>query len=796
MASRLSQLLSQSATVVLTKAQQIADRRHETLQSAHIAVALFGVDRTVAYDLLHQFCKQTVTIRGSVLPKETKEFPFIIEESARVARSYGFSHVEPEHLLFVILKHRKLKGFEVFTRHGLQTAAIIEKLTEWLYGVSILASVANQPQPSGSRPTAQTTERSPVSVIESTTTDLTQKARRSSLDTVVRREAEIEDIIRTLLRRKKNNPILIGDPGVGKTAIIHGLVQRIASFNVPAPLINITVLELSIQALIAGTMYRGQFEERFRNLLAELESRGKTILFIDEIHTITGTGSTEGSLDLANLLKPLLASGEITVIGATTHDEYIRYFASDRALERRFQPIIITEPDTEAAVPMVKAAAKHIARHHHVTIPTPAVRQAIMLSQRYLPDRFLPDKALDVLDEASSTLQQRDGSSSTVGSISKKLSAVLEQKYTLVESGKLDQAVRLRHKEQQLQSALTAARNSRGTPASTLTTNDLTETISRMTHIPHAYISTETTIQPDAIARSLTRHLVGQRPAIKTVVEALTRAQLGLRAEHQPLASFVFVGPTGVGKTETARLVAREVFGTSKALIKVDMSEFAERHSISQLIGSPKGYVGYDDAGTLVDRIRRQPFSVVLFDEIEKAHPDIFNLLLQVLEDGTLTDTHQRIARFEHSIIILTSNLGTELLNDKGMGFISTVPSADATIDREVTDFFRPELLGRLTDIIQFKPFSKAEQIALIKRRLRITTDRLRKRSITLSIDPAIIEALRVYYDPSKGARSVDDAVTQHVENTIVNHIAAGGNNSIELYLTPKKRISARALTR
>lgn len=794
MASRLSQLLSQSATVVLTKAQQIADRRHETLQSAHLVVALFQVDRTIAYDLLHQFCPQPINLRLVVLPKDTKELPFVVEEAARVARSYGFSHIEPEHLLFVILNTTKLKGYGLLNRYGVPQTAIIEKLTEWLYGVSILASVASQ-QPAVGRPVADPSTKPSISVIESTTTDLTQLARRNLLDPVVERDTETDSIIRTLLRRKKNNPLLIGDPGVGKTALVHGLAQRIAAFAVPAPLINVSVLELSIQALIAGTMYRGQFEERFRALLAELEGRGKTILFIDEIHTITGTGSTEGSLDLANLLKPLLASGEVTVIGATTHDEYVRYFAPDRALERRFQPITIPEPDTAAAIPMVRVAAKHIARHHRVTIPAPLIRQAIVLSQRYLPDRFLPDKALDILDESAAAVTQHDTSGSQVGSISKRLYAVTEEKYSLVEAGKLENAVKLRHKEESLQKALHAAHHHPSTPLQTVTSTDLTTTVSRMTHIPHTYISTETTLNPAAITRGLKRHLVGQRPAITAVTEALTRAQLGLRTPHQPLASFIFVGPTGVGKTETARRIASEVFGTEKSLIKVDMSEFSERHSISQLIGSPKGYVGYDDTGTLVDRIRRQPFSVVLFDEVEKAHPDIFNILLQILEDGTLTDTHQRTARFAHSIIILTSNLGTELLDLEGMGFVSTQPTSTATIDREISDFFRPELLGRLTDIIQFKPFTKAEIATLIKRRLQTTIAQLRKRQITLTIEPAVIAVLAKEYDPSKGARSIHDSVATRVENVVVAFVAKTNSTKINLTVVDKKRIVARTLS-
>lgn len=774
----------------------MADRRNELLQSAHVVVALFKVDRTIAFDLLHQFCKTAPSLRGSSFPKDTKELPFVLEEAARLARSYGFTHIEPEHLLYVILNHHKLLGHGILHRFGLHQTPLNEKLTEWLYGVSILASVAHQHQATPNRPMGDTTTKTVPSIIDATTVDLTNKARNNQLDPMVGRDSETDGIIRTLLRRKKNNPLLIGDPGVGKTAIIHGLAQRIAAFEVPAPLLNVSVLELSIPALIAGTMYRGQFEERFRALLSELENRGKSIIFIDEIHTISGTGSTEGSLDLANLLKPLLASGAITVIGATTHDEYVRYFAPDRALERRFQPITINEPDAAAALPMVRAAASYIAKHHHVTIPVAVMREAIVLSQRYLPDRSLPDKALDILDETAAAIKQHDTKGSQLGSISRRLSSVVKQKHELVESGKLTMAVKLRQKEQDLHDSLKAAQADRSHPAEIVTPANLTETVSRLTNIPLDYISTETVLRPLDIQKSLRRKLVGQRPAIASVTEALTRAQLGLRATHQPLASFIFVGPTGVGKTETARLIASEVFGTQKALIQVDMSEFAERHSISQLIGSPKGYVGYDDAGTLVDKVRRQPFSVVLFDEVEKAHPDIFNVLLQILEDGTLTDTHQRTARFGHSIIVLTSNLGTEFLSETGMGFVSSQTASTATISREIADFFRPELLGRLTEVIEFDQFTSAEITTLVKRRLRITTNRLRSRQISLTIDPTIIPIIVAEYDPQKGARSINDAVSRLVENAIVSHVATSDTKEILVTLKGKRQIIATPLTR
>lgn len=794
---RLADYLSPAAVSVLTKAQTLADQRKEPLGSAHVAFALANVDRTVAYDLIKQASVQPVKLTKLPATKQpADEIPKLVEEAARVARGYGFSRIEPEHLLFAVLQKNKTAGSHLLKQCQVDTALVLERLNDWLYGASILSTV--NAHPSRALGESQPGLQNQPSIIATTTTNLTLAAKNRQLDPVVGRNNEIESLVRTLLRRKKNNPLLIGDPGVGKTALVHGLAQAISHFNVPARLQNTTVLELSVPALISGTMYRGQFEERFRQLQAELQGQGNTILFIDEIHTITGTGSTEGALDLANLLKPLLASGEITVIGATTIEEYTKFFAPDRALERRFQPINVLEPTPTQAIPMVRAAAKHIAAHHAINITPTTIKDAVYLSTRYLPDRSLPDKALDILDEAAATIQQHDRASDKIKQLNQSLANLLERKFALVEKGQLNQASKLRHKEEQLQQALAKASKPRKQNAPTLDTAQLVAVVSQMTQIPPRYIQTDTEVrlEPATVGTALTRHLVGQRPAINAISRSLTRAELGLNNARQPIASFLFVGPTGTGKTETARLVAKQIFGSDNALIKVDMSELGEKHTVSQLIGSPKGYVGYDDTGTLVDRVRRQPFSVVLFDEVEKAHPDIFNLLLQILEDGVLTDTHQRQAHFEHCIIILTSNLGTEFFDQNSIGFTNSQPITASLIDQEIADFFRPELLGRLTETIHFEQFTPQEITQLVNRRIKVTINRLKNRHLTLKVDRCLVPYLVAQYDPAKGARSVDEVVTNHLDDAVVTALNTQTGNYLVATLDQSNQPLVQVLTR
>jgi len=604
------------------------------------------------------------------------------------------------------------------------------------------------------------------SVLEQCGTDLTAIAAEGLADPMIGRDKELEVVVRTLLRRTKNNPLLIGDPGVGKTALAHGLASRIVSGDVPSRLHGRRLIEISTAALIAGTMYRGQFEERVRQLISEVIDSGDIILFIDEIHTMTGTGGSEGSLDLANLLKPALATGELSVLGATTYEEYRKHFVTDRALERRFQPIFINEPSLVEAEKIVRGISPLLAEHHYVTIKPEAMRAAVRLSDRYVRDRALPDKALDLLDEAAAAVSAGSNPHPEVAELKSQLTALMAEKTRLTELGQLQEALSLRQKEQRLMKRLLNL-----PPSSEKLIVD-EQTVARLvsdrTGIPLERILEENPAT-DRLLATLNKQIIGQGHALKEISDHLARAQAGLKDSNQPLGSFVFIGGTGVGKTETARVLARELFGSDNALIKMDMSEMSERHAVSQLIGSPKGYIGHDDGGVLTDRIRRQPAAVVLFDEIEKAHPDIFNILLQILEDGVVTDTHGRPASFNQALIILTSNLGTEIADLAKLGFVPDNRTDHNSMTKALKQFLKPELLARLSGVISFNPLDQAAIRRLTQRRLQSVKTILRKKGLDLTITPIALKWLVDHYQPSKGARSIDELVRHHVERPAVD---------------------------
>lgn len=794
--SQLSDLLSPATQAVLLAAQELADQRREHLSSAHVAKALFEVNETAAHDLLRSAGLTQLALPVATLKGSDEEIPLLIEQAAQVAQSYRFSAIEPEHLLLVLVQQGNLAGHLLLQQAGSDLQFVQKKTNEWLYGLSLLRNLRSSPTPGGNQPSTPTGAPEPSwnsnSVIDLACRDLTAAAAEDLLDTVVGRHVEIASLVRILLRRTKNNPLLIGDPGVGKTALAHGLAQRIVGGEVPARLQSKRLLELSTASLIAGTMYRGQFEERVRQLIQEVAEAGDIVLFIDEIHTMTGTGGAEGSLDLANLLKPALASGEISVIGATTYEEYTRHFANDRALDRRFQPIFVCEPSRESTTIILRTAAKQLGEHHHVTITPSAIKAAVELSERYVPGRALPDKALDLLDEACAAAQAVAVPPSQAAELKEKLASVMTEKTRLIESGELQKALALRQLEQKLMKQLLSL-----PPAAEKAVVDETAVaavISEQTGIPVERIQQHAP-QPEELLTALRQKIVGQDAALQEVVEQLTRVHAGLGNPRQPLGSFVFLGPTGVGKTETARVIARELFGTDEALIKIDMSELGERHTVSQLIGSPKGYVGHEEGGVLTDKIRRRPASVVLFDEIEKAHPDIFNLLLQILEDGVVTDTHGRSASFSQSLIILTSNLGSEVWqNVPGLGFVPADRDIEGELERTLDDFFRPELLARLSGIVTFTPFAPSAVRQLLRRRLNLVKATLRGKGIQLTITPTALQALASRYDPAKGARSVDELVRRSVESPVVRLIAAGQRGRVALTADDKGEIRLQTL--
>lgn len=759
---------------MLLAAQEIADQRRERLSTAHVTQALFDVNETAAHDLLRTAGVASFRLPVGAIQTTEEEIPKLIEQAAAIAQNFRFQNIEPEHLLLAITQQSETTGHILLKQTGSDVSIVARRTMEWLFGLSMLRNLKNpQTTPQSGQQVSQmimpNQPEGPAgwsgSVLEQCGTDLTAIAAEGLADPMIGRDKELEVVIRTLLRRTKNNPLLIGDPGVGKTALAHGLASRIIAGDVPGRLHGRRLIEISTAALIAGTMYRGQFEERVRQMISEVIDAGDIILFIDEIHTMTGTGGSEGSLDLANLLKPALATGELSVMGATTYEEFRRHFVSDRALERRFQPIFINEPTLAEAEKIVRGVSPLLAEHHYATITPEAGRAAVRLSDRYVRDRALPDKALDLLDEAAAAAAAQSNPPAAAANLKQELSQIMAEKTRLTELGQLQEALSLRQKEQCLMKKLLNLPPSADKPV--VDERAVARLVSERTGIPLERVLEQTPAAAKLLA-ALRRQIIGQDAALKEISDHLARAQAGLRNSQQPLGSFVFLGPTGVGKTETARVLARELFGSDQALIKMDMSELSERHAVSQLIGSPKGYIGHEDGGVLTDRIRRQPASVVLFDEIEKAHPDTFNILLQILEDGVVTDTHGRPASFNQALIVLTSNLGTEVFDRLGLGFLPGEAKAEQEMSKALGGFLRPELLARLSGVVAFNPFNQAAIRRLTQRRLTQLRSQLRRRGLSITVTPTALNWLIERYQPSKGARSIDELIRRNVEQPAV----------------------------
>jgi ATP-dependent Clp protease ATP-binding subunit ClpC len=703
----------------------------------------------------------------------------MLEESIKLAARFKFGAVELEHLLYVVARDDRFLGHHALKRAGIDPAQIVSRLSEWLVSV---AGMAAQRQ---SKSQIDEDGKPVESDFEKYTEDLTALAEDNELDVVIGREAELESLIHILLRRRKNNPLLIGEPGVGKTAIVEGLAQRIVQNKVPAFLQGKRLVMLDLSAVVAGTVYRGQFEERLKNIISEVVERGDTILFVDEIHTLSGTGSSEGGFDAANILKPALARGELSLIGATTYEEYRKHIRKDKALDRRFQVVQVQEPSSRDAIQMLRGTRRALESHHHVSITDEAIRSAVELASRYIHDRFLPDKAIDVLDEAATYHAEPAQREPELASLQKEIALTTQQKVELVERASTPEewelARELAEKETQLMRQLQKLQTAKSPrEKKRVTAEEVARVISNRTGIPLEQINQS--LEPlnvKRIQKVMQKHLFGQDQAIQVVSRALMRAQLGLQPEKKPIGSFLLVGPTGVGKTETARILAEQVFGDREALIKVDMSEYMERHTVSNLIGAPAGYVGFEQGGSLTEQVGRRPYSVVLFDEVEKAHPDVFNILLQILEDGTLTDNTGRHTSFEHTIIIMTSNLGlTQFTQAARIGFSATDETSEEkqaalkdTISKEIKTFFRPELLGRLSGIIFYEPLTESVVAKLVKRRMQELIKSFTKRGITLSLCDTALPAITKRYQPESGARSVDRVFMSDVEPPIIQAI-------------------------
>lgn len=705
----------------------------------------------------------------------------IIETAMAGCVNIGKKYVGTEHLLVGILSEGDNYAIGFLKQLGINVPELTEDILS-------LAGISGSNAESGSADSASKgSSGGKVPTLEKFGRDLTDAARRGKIDPVIGRNNEIQRIIQILCRRTKNNPCLIGEPGVGKTAIVEGLAQCIASGEVPDILLGKRVFSLDLTGMVAGTKYRGDFEERIRAVIDEVSKSGDIILFVDEVHTIIGAGSAEGSTDAANILKPALARGEFQLIGATTISEYRKNIEKDSALERRFQPVTVSEPSEEDAILILRGLKDKYEAHHKVRISDEAIEAAVKLSSRYINDRFLPDKAIDLIDEAGSRV--RLGNSEIpeeIKNLEARISAVDADKDEAVKAQDFERAARLRDEEARLKNQLDEQKNAQKTKKSHIsgevTPENIAEIVSSWTGVPVAQLTREESERLLQLENVLHERLVGQEEAVKAVSKAIRRGRVGLKDPKRPIGSFIFLGPTGVGKTELARALAEAMFGSENRMIRLDMSEYMEKHTVSRLVGSPPGYVGFEEGGQLTEQVRRHPYSVILFDEIEKAHPDVFNILLQILEDGVLTDSQGRRVDFKNTVIIMTSNIGARLITDKrvNFGFTQTADEADngnikEKVLSELKEAFRPEFLNRVDDIIVFHKLLKEEISLIAVRMLENLQKRLDNLNIKASFDNSAVEALADKgFDPVYGARPLRREIQSRIEDSLSEKILDG----------------------
>ena len=661
---------------------------------------------------------------------------------------------------------------QVLVSLGADLGRVRQQVIQMMSGYQGKEAVGSTPGSSSSEPTSGS------AVLDQFGRNLTQLAKDNKLDPLVGREKEIERVMQVLSRRTKNNPVLIGEPGVGKTAIVEGLAMKIVDGNVPDTLADKQLYTLDLGALVAGSRYRGDFEERLKKVLKEIRSRGDIILFIDEIHTLVGAGAAEGAIDAASILKPMLARGELQTVGATTTDEYRKHVEKDAALERRFQPVKVEEPSVAMTIDILKGLRDRYESHHSVTITDQALVAAANLADRYVADRFLPDKAIDLIDEAGSRLRiRRMNVPSSHRALDEEISRLRKDKEAAIEKGAFEQAKKLAEQEREsleTKEAQDSELKSEGVELFDVVDEEvIAEVLANWTGIPVYRLTEEETAKLLRMEDELHKRIVGQEEAITALSKAIRRTRAGLKDPKRPAGSFIFLGPTGVGKTELAKTLAEFLFDDEDALIQLDMSEYMEKHTVSRLVGSPPGYVGYEEGGQLTEAVRRKPFSVVLFDEVEKAHPDVFNTLLQILEDGRLTDSQGRSVDFKNTVLIMTSNLGTADLRKANLGFSKTSEAATyekmkAKVNEALKAHFRPEFLNRIDDTIVFHELSKAEVIQIVDFMIARTAEQLSLQGIGLELTPASKELLADKgYDPQLGARPLRRAIQQMIEDPL-----------------------------
>ena len=717
----------------------------------------------------------------------------IIENAFIEARKLGSEFIGTEHLLIGIMREGDSVAVRVMMNLNIDPRKLYNEIVKVLNEDGMDSNTArNQADKnSGSFNSTPT--------LNQFGSDLTKQAREGKLDPVIGRKNEIDRVIQILSRRTKNNPCLIGEPGVGKTAVVEGLAEKIVTEDVPEMLKNKRVVSVDISGMVAGAKYRGDFEERIKKCLAEVKKAGDVILFIDEIHTIVGAGSAEGAVDAANILKPLLARGEVQVVGATTLNEYRKYIEKDSALERRFSPVTVGEPTEEETIKILEGLRDKYEAHHNVKITEEAIKAAVDLSIRYINDRFLPDKAIDLMDEAASRVKMRTYTMpDNLKEIEEKIASLDKEKEDAIRLQDFEKAATLRDKEKEQKEKLEKEKkkwqNKNSKNVLNLTEEDIAEVIASWTGIPVNKITQDENEKLKHLEETLHKRVIGQNEAVEAVSKAIRRGRVGLKDPNRPIGSFLFLGPTGVGKTELSKALAESLFGNEDAMIRVDMSEFMEPHSVAKLIGSPPGYVGYDDGGQLTEKIRRKPYSVILFDEIEKAHPDVMNMLLQILDDGRLTDAQGRTVNFKNTVIIMTSNVGARMITDKNvLGFSQSTENKEGQekeyenikkdVMAELKKQFRPEFINRIDDIIVFHKLTEEDVKQIIEIMLRQVQNRLKMQEYTVEIDESVKELVaKKGIDTNYGARPLKRAIQSNVEDKIAEAILDGK-------IIPKKQI-------
>ncbi|HNB51555.1 MAG TPA: ATP-dependent Clp protease ATP-binding subunit [Anaerolineales bacterium] len=789
--------LTQRARRVLSLAHEEAERmRHNYIGTEHLLLGLIREEGGVAGRVLRELGLETRRVqemvqrltgtgqyRGGKIdlsPGTQQVLEFAFEEAKRM----GHHYIGTEHILLGLVNYGEGIALNVLQKLGV-TAEQIRRQTRRVLQES---STPRKAVPAGKKPESQQEKKKvKTPMVDQLATDLTAKAEEGKLDPVIGRQMEIERVIQILARRTKNNPALIGEPGVGKTAIVEGLAQRIIEGDVPTPLLDKRLLQLDVGSLVAGTMYRGQFEERLKRVIDELKQSG-AILFIDEVHMLVGAGAAGSSVDAANILKPALSRGELQVIGATTLEEYRKHIESDAALERRFQPITVDEPSIEEAIEILHGIRDAYEEHHRLTITDEAIEAAVHLSSRYVTERFLPDKAIDLIDESSSRVRMyKSPAAKTAKDLISQLREIRAQQAAAAEGGLYDDIQELTERESALEGQLEKLRTGWDREKSPVVTpQDIAEVVAMWTGIPTMQIAQEESERLLHMEDELRDHIVGQEEAIKMISKAVRRARAGLKDPRRPIGSFIFLGPTGVGKTELTKALAKFMFGSEDALIQLDMSEFMERHNVSRLVGAPPGYVGYEEAGQLTEGLRRRPYSIVVFDEIEKAHPEVHNMLLQIMEEGRLSDAKGRKVDFRNAIIIMTSNVGADMIKKQtSLGFTLKVNEEleerlsfnemQKKLNAALKRTFRPEFINRMDGTIIFRSLNRDDLRQIVGLELHKVARRLEEYNLTLEATPEALDLLAdLGYDQEFGARPLRRVIQNKVEDPLSDGLLSG----------------------